>query len=340
MHESVLGWLESDEASFPFAIDCSVEDSPLGTGGAIALALGHTSGGKVLILNGDTLFNADLDAFFSSVTAPVGMALREVSETSRYGRVELSGSAVTVFGEKRSSGPGLINAGIYVLDPEASSFAVFASGRGAFSFERDFLETVAVERGILSGTVCNGYFIDIGVPEDYARASRELPYLSRVRLLKKQVAEACGGREGMSLFLDRDGVVNVLRPGDYVKTWQEFEFIPGIVEAIAGWSRMFRHIILVTNQRGVGRGLMTEESLADIHARMKGVVEKAGGRIDAVYSCTSADLDDPMRKPRPGMFFKAMQDFPDIRPSECIMAGDSESDREFASACGIRFIKF
>src|ERR1044071_2736321 len=86
-----------------------------------------------------------------------------------------------------------------------------------------------------------------------------------------------------TLFLDRDGVINVRFHGDYVKHVGEFEFIPGAVEAIAGFSKIFGKIVVVTNQQGIARGIYTHEDLGAIHAHMKAEVEKAGGKIDAVY---------------------------------------------------------
>jgi histidinol-phosphate phosphatase family protein len=145
-----------------------------------------------------------------------------------------------------------------------------------------------------------------------------------------------GGYE--TLFLDRDGVINRLRPNDYVKSWDEFEFMPGILNALAKWNRHFKHIIIVTNQRGVGRGLMTENDLVNIHSRMIGEIEEHNGRIDKIYYCTSISADDINRKPNIGMAWQAKRDFPDIDFSKSLMIGDSESDRQFAEKTGIKMI--
>ena len=79
-----------------------------------------------------------------------------------------------------------------------------------------------------------------------------------------------------TLFIDRDGVVNVWLPGDYVKCWQEFRFNAGFLDFIGRYSKHFKHIFIVTNQRGVGKGLMTQAQLDDIHSRMMEAVEQAG----------------------------------------------------------------
>ena len=141
-----------------------------------------------------------------------------------------------------------------------------------------------------------------------------------------------------TLFLDRDGVVNVWLPGDYVKTWQEFCFNPGFLDFIGRYSASFRHIFIVTNQRGVGKGLMTMEQLEDIHSRMLKEITEAGGRIDRIYVCTSVEESDPMRKPNNGMAMQAMKEYPDISMEHSLMIGDQPSDRQFADNCGMDFL--
>jgi histidinol-phosphate phosphatase family protein len=142
-----------------------------------------------------------------------------------------------------------------------------------------------------------------------------------------------------TLFLDRDGVINKLRPNDYVKKWEEFEFLPGVFKALTKWAKQFKYIIVVTNQRGVGKGMMSEEDLSLVHANMINEIEKHGGRIDKIYYCTSLIDDDLNRKPNIGMAIQAKQDFPDIDFSRSLMIGDSESDMQFANKCKMKGIK-
>ena len=141
-----------------------------------------------------------------------------------------------------------------------------------------------------------------------------------------------------TLFLDRDGVVNVWLPGDYVKTWSEFRFNDGFLDFIGRYASFFRHIFIVTNQRGVGKGLMTMESLEDIHSRMLKAITDAGGRIDGIYVCTSVDDADPMRKPNTGMALRIMKEYPDVSMERSFMIGDQPSDRKFADNCGMEFL--
>ena len=141
-----------------------------------------------------------------------------------------------------------------------------------------------------------------------------------------------------TLFLDRDGVVNVWLPGDYVKKWGEFRFNDGFLDFIGRYSGSFKHIFIVTNQRGVGKGVMTQEQLEDIHSRMLDEISRAGGRIDHIYLCTATDNADPMRKPNTGMAHQAMRDYPDVCMERSLMIGDQPSDREFAVNCGMDFL--
>jgi len=138
-----------------------------------------------------------------------------------------------------------------------------------------------------------------------------------------------------TLFLDRDGVINKQRKGDYVKSWKEFFFIDGTLEALALLAPLFKYILIITNQRGVGRGLMSEQDLIDIHKQMATIIHAHKGRIDKIYYCTSTDNNDINRKPNIGMAFQAKEDFPDITFKQSLFAGDSLSDMQFANNAGI-----
>ena len=141
-----------------------------------------------------------------------------------------------------------------------------------------------------------------------------------------------------TLFLDRDGVINIEKHLDYVYHYGEFLFYEGAKEAIRYLSGKFKRIIVVTNQRGVGRELMTEQALLDIHNQMLADIEASGGRINKVYYCTSIDNAHPNRKPNPGLFHEAVKDYPDIAPSESIMVGNNLSDMEFGRNVGMHTV--
>lgn len=138
-----------------------------------------------------------------------------------------------------------------------------------------------------------------------------------------------------TLFIDRDGVINKEKKEDYILNWNEFEFYDGVKKAFQLLNQKFDTIIIVTNQRGVGKGLMTEFELTNIHNNMQTEIMNAGGRIDKIYYCTSLDNNHINRKPNAGMAFEAKADFPKIDFSKSIMVGNKISDMEFGRNAGI-----
>ncbi len=146
-----------------------IEDSPLGTGGAIKLACSKVKGTDVLILNGDTLFNINLEellSFHKHRKSDFTVALKEMTAFSRYGAVEIDRHfEIKAFHEKKYCEKGLINGGVYVLNKHS---LLKENLPDVFSFEKDFLEA-NVGRLKFTGLECAYYFIDIGIPEDYDR---------------------------------------------------------------------------------------------------------------------------------------------------------------------------
>jgi D-glycero-D-manno-heptose 1,7-bisphosphate phosphatase len=138
-----------------------------------------------------------------------------------------------------------------------------------------------------------------------------------------------------SLFLDRDGVINHEKNNDYIHTWNEFVFYEGVLEAFRIFKQYFNRIIIITNQRGVGKGLTLAGDLQMIHDNMEEAVKKEGGHIDAVYYCSALDENHPNRKPNPGMGLQATKQFPDIDLKKAIMVGNSISDIEFGRNLGV-----
>ncbi len=138
-----------------------------------------------------------------------------------------------------------------------------------------------------------------------------------------------------TLFLDRDGVINHEKHKDYIHTWDEFRFYDGVPESFKIFAQKFHRIVIVTNQKGVGKGLTKLDDLHTIHANMEHAIEKAGGRIDAVFYCSDLDDNSPYRKPNPGMGLQAVKQFPDIDLSKAIMVGNTISDMEFGRNLGV-----
>jgi len=358
--EQVITYVKSLE--LPFTCDFAVEETPLGTGGGIRKALELCHEERVYVLNGDTFYPVALSDMPSE--AAITLALKPMKDFDRYGAVSVKASdsptaeencfsgrypknqfssaiatpshadalQVTAFHEKCLCAEGLINGGVYALNRSRLDLGSLPE---KFSFEKDVLELLA-DKGKLGGWVSNADFIDIGIPEDYARAQWFIPAWFRCKNASENLLSA----KADYLFLDRDGVINRLRPGDYVKTWDEWEWMPGVLQEFPKWATKFERIVLVTNQRGVGRGVMTMDALYGIHERMLSEVAAAGGRMDRILVCTAVSDEDPRRKPNTGMFKEAVEAFPEISAERSIMLGDSDSDERFALNCGMQFVRY
>ena len=174
LNNVVTDWIQN-EYKGKIPVDWVIEETPLGTGGGIRLAMSKVKSDRAIILNGDTFFNVDLNAFHSysiGSELPLAVALKPMTDFDRYGSVTLSDTGrVTSFNEKKHCDKGLINGGIYCIDRHAGLFDGMAC---KFSFEKEILEPMSVN-GKIAGFVSDGSFIDIGIPEDYNLAQTFLP---------------------------------------------------------------------------------------------------------------------------------------------------------------------
>ena len=152
--------------------------------------------------------------------------------------------------------------------------------------------------------------------------------MSKVPDLKKVTTE-------WTLFLDRDGVINEEKLGEYILHWNAFIFGKGVLDVFKKLSDTFGRIVIVTNQKGVGKGLMTQEALDTIHYEMQREVGIVGGRIDRIYACTDLDDSSPHRKPNHGMALQAKADLPEIDFTKSIMVGNKLSDMRFGRGAGM-----
>jgi histidinol-phosphate phosphatase family protein len=148
-----------------------------------------------------------------------------------------------------------------------------------------------------------------------------------------------------TLFLDRDGVVNVRYHEGYIKSWAEFAFMPNAIERITALREVFKYIFVVTNQQGVGKGLMTEHDLQLIHLQMLLMLEEknktALSVINRVYFCPSLTAaNDPNRKPEIGMALQAQRDFQGVDFQKSMMIGDTISDMQFGRKAGMVTVFF
>ena len=298
------------------------EPHPAGTAGALHFAADMLAP-EFLLLNGDSFFDFNLlDLVLRGGQAghEAAIALREVEDVSRYGAVTLNGANIQEFGEKSSSGPGLINGGIYLLRREVLDEI---SGQPC-SLENDVLPAL-VKRGVVGGFKYSGNFIDIGTPEDFRRVGGIFG-----EWLRRPAA-----------FLDRDGTIN--RDFGYVHRPDDFEWIPGAMAAIKFLNDHGYLVFVVTNQAGIARGYYDPEDVEALHLWINEELRKQGAHIDRFYYCphhpeagtekytTRCDC----RKPAPGMVRAALSEWR-IVAERSFMIGDRETDVEAARAGGIR----
>ena len=245
LHEQIEAYLEKEFGTLSYS--CSIEEEPLGTGGAILLACQQTTEKEVLVVNGDTLFSGNFQDAFQFHTrhlAECTLLLKPMKEFDRYGVVETGeDQLVRSFKEKQYYQQGNINAGVYILNVARFQDEEFPS---RFSFEKDYLEKYYPQRRIY-GLVQDYYFIDIGIPEDFRRANLELvkPDLNLKAIDKN-----------WSLFLDRDGVINEDKPGSYIFNAAEFVFMEGAPALFKKLTEFFGRFLVGAKPWGVGNGLM------------------------------------------------------------------------------------
>ncbi|MDG1148411.1 MAG: HAD-IIIA family hydrolase [Crocinitomicaceae bacterium] len=146
--------------------------------------------------------------------------------------------------------------------------------------------------------------------------------------------------ETWTLFLDRDGVINERIFGAYVTRVSEFKFLKNAQEAIAALSNVFHLTFVVTNQQGIGKGLMTEGNLLEIHTYMCDEVYEKGGKINkCLFAPNLKGADCDMRKPGPAMAELAQLEYPEVQFDRCVMVGDTDSDILFGKNLGMKTVR-
>ncbi|MGK2871380.1 MAG: nucleotidyltransferase family protein [Alphaproteobacteria bacterium] len=153
-------------------ITYAIEESPLGTGGALVLALSQCSQSPVFVVNGDTWLELDYRAMYAAHIAAgalISVAAKQMDDAARYGRLRIDAGRITGFEARGGTGPGTINAGVYLIDRDALLTRMRERLPEKFSFEADFLEPDVSQLRPLA-YITDMRFIDIGVPEDYHRA--------------------------------------------------------------------------------------------------------------------------------------------------------------------------
>jgi D-glycero-D-manno-heptose 1,7-bisphosphate phosphatase len=142
-----------------------------------------------------------------------------------------------------------------------------------------------------------------------------------------------------TIFLDRDGVLNQKAPeGVYIARWEELLVLPGVPEAIAHLNQAGLLVIVVSNQRGIARGLYTAADVKSMHEHFQELLKAHGARIDAFFVCPHEESECNCRKPLTGMFDQATAQFPAISAATSVMIGDSAADIEFGRRLGMTTI--
>jgi D,D-heptose 1,7-bisphosphate phosphatase len=306
----------------------STEPAPAGTGGALFHAR-EMLAERFLLCNGDSLFDCNLaellcDAADDGSEAVGRMLVRRTENAWRYGVVTLERDQVSLFQPRPEPGtPGIINAGVYLLNRR-----VLDRVTPSCSLEQEVLPALAAA-GRLKGTLAEGWFIDIGIPADLARAREQLP----------------GRLRRPALFLDRDGVLNV--DHGYVGTRGRWEWVPGAVKTIRFATARGWHVFVVTNQSGVARGFYDEAAVQELLAWVADEARLAGGTVDDARYCPyhpeavipAYRRVSDWRKPGPGMLLDLMRAW-ELDAGECVMVGDALTDLEAAAAAGMRGYRF
>lgn len=173
----IIDWIDEVGGEFPFSFDYVIEEKPLGTGGGIKLAMRKCVMKDVIVLNGDTFFDVDLNDFYNYhhlYPATVSLALKSMTNFERYGQVKIDnvGHDIQEFCEKKLCKEGLINGGVYLINRDNVQWPE----EDKFSFETEMLE-MGVKKGKLYGFDFGGYFIDIGIPTDYTKAQEDFKRL-------------------------------------------------------------------------------------------------------------------------------------------------------------------
>ncbi len=298
----------------------SKEEQPLGTGGALHQAYRtYADGSPWLVMNGDSYLDIDLvemrrEHYLRGL--PVTIAAAAVDDPWRYGSLDISGEGcIQAFREKSgAAGSGWVNGGIYIFEPHCLA-------------QLPATIPLSLERDVFPSWIASGIhvfrrrarFIDIGTPESYS-------------LAQSFFADGAGPARKRYALLDRDGTILVEK--NYLSLASEVELLPRSSEGLHALRELGWGIIIVTNQSGIARGILTPSILTGIHETLEAKLAEKGVFIDGIYYCPHLPEDGcECRKPKPGLAQRAAADFGfDLR--DALVIGDKPCDIELGRNCG------
>ena len=302
-----------------------IEESPLGTGGAIVNAFEHLEE-TFYCINGDSIIEGNwisLNPLLKNKFKAI-IGLTEVSNPERYGSIDLDGNTVIKFCEKNNNTDSkVINGGIYLLRKK-----IFKDFNKEFmSLEKDIFPEL-LKTGELGAKKINGYFIDIGTPESLEEA-------------KKRV----WGKNKKAVILDRDGTLNEDR--GYTYKAEDLIWKPGAKEFIKNLNKRNYYVFVATNQSGIARGKYSEDDMHKFHNKMQEELMKSGAYVDKFYYCPyhrdgiklKYKKESNDRKPNTGMLEKITKEW-SLNKKNLFFIGDSASDLECANNFKIKGYKY
>ncbi len=303
---------------------CIDEGVAKGTGGAL-YKLKNIIKKDFLLINGDTYFDIDIsklleNKFQNNICTIALTSNNKYKKNIKINNINIDKNNLIKFSNNFSN---LMNGGIYFFKKKIFKFIV----KKKCSLEDDILKKLIIRKKI-HGVVFKEKFIDIG-------SHKTIEFLKKNKGFLKQKA----------IFLDRDGVINKLKKDDYIKSYSEFEFLPGVMDGIKYININDYLVIIITNQSCIGKGIITEKNLNTIHNKMKRNLKlKKNAHIDDIYyspyykySNNSKYRKDKFdRKPNLGMLIKAIKKW-NIDTKKSLFIGDSVTDYQSSNAMKIKF---